>query len=137
MTNSTGGVQQGPVPDRPDMTYRWAQDEASATFSVQSDGQTQNLRAQQNAAGDFVDSQGNVVATVESGPGGQRTLVVDPDAVDAAIATSAGSASGLSSGAEPGGDLQVLYYNPETGDVTYSPAGAPAAGICSGVRGAE
>ncbi len=128
MTDSTGGVKQGPVPGRPDMSYSWAQDETSATFSVQSNGQTQSFRAQQDGAGDFVDAQGNIVATVETGPDGQRTLSVDPDAVDAAIAASAGSASGSGSGAGPGGELQVLYYNPDTGDVTYASAGAPPPG---------
>jgi hypothetical protein len=127
-TKATGGIQQGSVPDRPDMTYRWAQDETSATFSVQSGGQTQSFRAQQNSAGDFVDAQGNVVATVDTGADGQRSLVVDPDAVDAAIAASSGSVSGSNSGAGSAGEPQVLYYNPETGDVTYAPSGAPPPG---------
>jgi len=32
-------VDEGPVPGRPDMTYRWARDEATVTFKVLVDGQ--------------------------------------------------------------------------------------------------
>jgi hypothetical protein len=67
-----------------------------AKFSVQSIGQKLSFRAQQNAAGDFVDAQSNIVATVDIGPDGQRTLAVGSASVDTAISASAGSTSGSS-----------------------------------------
>ena len=80
-------VDQGPVPGQPDMTFRWANDEAQVTFNVVSDGQSQTFAVGALKSGDiFVDSDGDIVARLVMGPAGKPILVTTADALDRALA---------------------------------------------------
>ena len=57
----------------------------------------------------------NVLATVGGGAGSQRTLVVDPEAIDLAIASLPSVTDSTASGGDRSDGLQTLYVNPETG----------------------
>lgn len=79
-------VDQGPVPGQPDMTFRWAHDEAQVTFNVVSDGQSQTFAVGALKSGDiFVDSDGEIVARLVMGPAGKPILVTTADALDRAL----------------------------------------------------
>jgi len=79
-------VDEGPVPGRPNMSYRWARDEAQVSFKVLIDGQwrppTYGLRGEDAAA--FYSPDGEVVARVVEGPRRRLTLVTSIDVLDRA-----------------------------------------------------
>ena len=80
-------VDEGPVPGRPDLTYRWAHDEARVTFGALIDGQWRILtvgRAGQGAA--FYAPDGKIVARMVLAPGRRPTLVTAVDVLDRALA---------------------------------------------------
>ncbi len=81
-------VEEGRIPGRPDIAYRWAHDETATavTLEVLIDGQWRTL-AVGGAAPDGVisDRDGRVVAKVVSGPDRRQTLVATVDALDRAI----------------------------------------------------
>jgi hypothetical protein len=80
-------VDEGPVPGRRDMTYRWARDEAAVTFEVLVDGQWRTLTVGVlGPDGVFYDRDGQAVARVVSGPDRRQTLVASVDALDRALA---------------------------------------------------
>jgi hypothetical protein len=80
-------VDEGPVPGRPDMTYRWAHDESQVTFRVLIDGQWRTLTAGALGRGDaFYSPNGEIVARIVGAPGRRATLVTDADALDRALA---------------------------------------------------
>ncbi len=82
-------VEEGQIPDRPDIAYRWAHDETetAVTLKVLIDGQWRTL-AVGGAAPDGViyDRDGRAVARVVSGPDRRQTLVATIDALDRAVA---------------------------------------------------
>jgi hypothetical protein len=82
-------VEEGRVPDRPDIAYRWAHDESATavTLKVLIGGQWRTL-AVGGAAPDGVisDRDGQAVARVVSGPDRRQTLVATVDALDRAVA---------------------------------------------------
>jgi hypothetical protein len=82
-------VEEGCIPGRPDIAYRWARDETATavTFKVLIDGQWRTL-AVGGAAPDGVisDRDGQAVARVVSGPDRRQTLVATVDALDRAVA---------------------------------------------------
>jgi hypothetical protein len=82
-------VEEGRVPDRPDIAYRWAHDESATavTLKVLIGGQWRTL-AVGGAAPDGViyDRDGRAVARVVNGPGRRQTLVATVDALDRAVA---------------------------------------------------
>jgi hypothetical protein len=79
-------VEEGPVPGRPDMTYRWAHDEASVTFSALVDGQSRIFAAGVRAGDVFRAQDGKIVARIVFGLGPRATLVTAVDALDRALA---------------------------------------------------
>ncbi len=80
-------VDEGPVPGRPDMTYRWARDETRVTFRVLIDGQWRTLTAGALGEGDaFYGRDGEVVARMVLAPGRRATLVTALDVLDRALA---------------------------------------------------
>jgi hypothetical protein len=80
-------VEEGPVPGRPDMTYRWAHDESQVTFKVLIDGQWRTLTAGVRGAGDaFYDAGGDIVARLVFASGRRATLVTAVDVLDRALA---------------------------------------------------
>ena len=82
-------VEEGRLPGRPDIAYRWAHDETATavTFKVLIDGQWRTL-AVGGAGPDSViyDRDGRAVARVVSGPDRRQTLVATVDALDRAVA---------------------------------------------------
>ena len=79
-------VDEGPVPGRPDMSYRWAHDETEVTFKVLIDGQWRTLTVGEQKDDLFYDRNGEVVARLVSGASGRPTLVTTVDALDRALA---------------------------------------------------
>ena len=80
-------VDEGPVPGRPDMTYRWAHDEAQVTFRVLIDGQWRTLTAGVLGPGAaFYGLDAEIVARMVLAPGRRPTLVTAVDALDHALA---------------------------------------------------
>ncbi len=76
-------VDEGPVPGRPNMSYRWAHDETSVTFKVLIDGQWRTLTVGvQGPSGIFFDRDGQPVARTVSGPNQRQTLVAEVDVLD-------------------------------------------------------
>jgi hypothetical protein len=80
-------VDEGSVPGRPDITYRWAHDETEVTFKALLDGQWKTLavgvlRAQNGA---FYGQDGAIVARMVRGSAGRPTLVTSVDALDRAL----------------------------------------------------
>ncbi len=82
-------VEEGRLPGRPDVTYRWAHDESATavTLKVLIDGQWRTLAVGGAAAdGVIYDRDGRAVARVVNGPGRRQTLVATVDALDRAVA---------------------------------------------------
>jgi hypothetical protein len=80
-------VDEGPVPGRRDMTYRWARDETTVTFKVLIDGQWRTLTAGRlGPDGVFYDQDGRAVARMVNGPHRRQTLVTTVDVLDRALA---------------------------------------------------
>jgi hypothetical protein len=82
-------VEEGRIPGRPDVAYRWAHDESerAVTLKVLVDGQWRTLAVGGAAPDDFVtDRNGRAVARVISGPDQRQTLVATVDALDRAVA---------------------------------------------------
>jgi hypothetical protein len=82
-------VEEGRIPGRPDVAYRWAHDETATavTLKVLIDGQWRTL-AVGGAPPDSVvhDRNGQAVARVVGGPDRRQTLVATVDALDRAVA---------------------------------------------------
>jgi len=82
-------VEEGQLPGRPDVAYRWAHDETATavTIKVLIDGQWRTLAVGGEGLNSFVyDRAGHAVARVVSGPDGRQTLVAAVDALDRAVA---------------------------------------------------
>jgi hypothetical protein len=80
-------VDEGPVPGRTEMTYRWAHDETQVTFRVLIDGQWRTLTTGVRGEGDaFYDNDGEIVARMVRAPGRRATLVTSVDVLDRALA---------------------------------------------------
>jgi hypothetical protein len=79
-------VDEGPVPGRPDMTYRWAHDERQVTFKALIDGQWRPLTSGFISGDAFYDSNDEIVARVVVGPRRRPTLVTSVDVLDRALA---------------------------------------------------
>jgi len=82
-------VEEGRIPGRPDITYRWAHDETATTvtLNVLVDGQWRTLAVGGAATNGLVfDRDGRAVARVVSGPDQRQTLVATVDALDRAVA---------------------------------------------------
>jgi hypothetical protein len=80
-------VDEGPVPGRPNMSYRWAHDETSVTFKVLIDGQWRTVAVgSQGPNGVFYDPNGQAVARMVSGPNQRPTLVAAVDVLDRSAA---------------------------------------------------
>jgi hypothetical protein len=82
-------VEEGRIPGRPDIAYRWAHDETATavTLRVLIDGQWRTLAVGGATLDDFVtDRNGRAVARVVSGPDRRQTLVATVDALDRAVA---------------------------------------------------
>jgi hypothetical protein len=81
-------VDEGPVPGRPDMTYRWVRDESRVTFEVLFNGQWRTLTVGRRGLGDtFYSPDGEIVARMVLTPGRRRpTLVTAVDVLDRALA---------------------------------------------------
>jgi hypothetical protein len=86
--SATPSVDEGPVPGRSDMRYRWARAGSEVTFDALIDGQwrrftTGRLRTD---SGFFYDSTGEIVARLVRASGQRPTLVTDVDVLDRALA---------------------------------------------------
>ena len=82
-------VEEGRIPDRPDIAYRWAHDETATavTLKVLIDGQWRTLAVGGAAPnGVIYDRDSRAVARVISGPDRRQTLVATVDALDRAVA---------------------------------------------------
>jgi hypothetical protein len=79
-------VGEGPVPGRPDMTYRWARNETQVTFKVLIDGQWRTLTGGRQRGNAFYGPDGEIVARVVVTVGRRPTLVTAVDALDRALA---------------------------------------------------
>ena len=80
-------VDEGLIPGRPNMTYRWARDETQVTFRVLIDGQWRTLTAGAlGQGGAFHGRDGEIVARMVLVPGRRPTLVTAVDALDRALA---------------------------------------------------
>lgn len=79
-------VDEGPVPGRPDMTYRWARDEAHVTFRALVDGQWRTLTVGLQRGDAFYAPDGEIVARVVLAAGRRPTLVTAVEALDRALA---------------------------------------------------
>jgi hypothetical protein len=82
-------VEEGRLPGRPDVAYRWAHDETetAVTLKVLVDGQWRTLAAGGAAPNSFVyDRNGHAVARMISGPDERQTLVATVGALDRAVA---------------------------------------------------
>jgi hypothetical protein len=80
-------VDEGSVPDRPDMNYRRAHDEATVTFKVLIDGQCRTLTVGSlGAGGIFYDQSGQAVARIVGGHDQRQTLVAAVAVLDRAAA---------------------------------------------------
>jgi hypothetical protein len=78
-------VDEGPVPGRPDMAYRWAHDETSVTFSALVDGEWRPLTGGALRGNVYLDENGEPVAVSAPGPDGRTTLVTSVDVLDRAL----------------------------------------------------
>ena len=121
-------LETGWVPGRPDIRYRWAHDEATATFTALVDGEWRPLTGGSLHGNAFLDERGEAVAVSTTGPDGRRTLVTSVDVLDRAVAElkSGGRRSGLGavagrSRAEalPGSDARA--ENDQIGDLDPLP----------------
>jgi hypothetical protein len=93
-------VEQGVVPDRPDMTYSWAHDGTSVRFGLTIDDQSKPLVNGTIGTDNLVrDPDGNVIGRIVSGPNGQ-TLVADLSALDGAAAKLRGDVTASTSAAK-------------------------------------
>ena len=82
-------VEEGRIPGRPNIAYRWAHDESerAVTLKVLVDGQWRTLAVGGAAPNGLVyDRDGRVVARVISGPDRRQTLVATVGALDRAVA---------------------------------------------------
>jgi hypothetical protein len=81
-------VDEGPVPGRPDMIYRWAHDQSRVEFRSQIDGHWWTLTsgALDLADGAFYGQSGEIVARMVLGPGPRPTLITTVDGLDRALA---------------------------------------------------
>ena len=82
-------VEEGRIPGRPDIAYRWAHDETatSVTLKVLVDGQWRTLAVGGAAPNGLVFGRdGRAVARIISGPDRRQTLVATVDALDRAVA---------------------------------------------------
>jgi hypothetical protein len=82
-------VDEGRVPGRPDVAYRWSHDETATavTLKILVDGQWRTLAVGGAAPNGLVyDREGRAVARVVSGPDRRQTLVATVDALDRAVA---------------------------------------------------
>ena len=82
-------VEEGRIPGRPDVAYRWAHDEneTAVTLKVLIDGQWRTLAVGGAAPNGLVyDRNGHAVARVISGPDRRQTLVATVGALDRAVA---------------------------------------------------
>ena len=82
-------VEEGRIPGRPDIAYRWAHDEGetAVTLKVLVDGQWRTLAVGGAAPDGLVfDRDGRAVARVVNGPDRRQTLVATVDALDRAVA---------------------------------------------------
>jgi hypothetical protein len=82
-------VEEGRIPGRPDVAYRWAHDESSTavTLKVLIDGEWRTLAVGGATPNGLVtDREGRAVARVVSGPDQRQTLVATVDALDRAVA---------------------------------------------------
>jgi hypothetical protein len=79
-------VDEGPVPGRPDMRYRWAHSEADVTFKVLLDGQWRPLTGGRQGGTDFFGLDGKIVAREVGASGPRPTLVTSVDVLDSALA---------------------------------------------------
>ena len=81
-------VEEGFIPGRPDIAYRWAHDESetAVTLEILVDGQWRTLAVGGATPDDLVtDREGRAVARVVSGPDQRQTLVATADALDRAV----------------------------------------------------
>lgn len=79
-------VEEGPVPGRSNMTYRWARDETQVTFHVLIDGEWKTLTAGKQEGNLFYDSHGEIIARIVAGQRQRPTLVTSVDVLDKAAA---------------------------------------------------
>ena len=82
-------VEEGRLPGRPDVAYRWAHDETATavTLKVLIDGQWRTLAVGGAAPNGLVlDRDGRAVARVVNGPDRRQTLVATVGALDRAVA---------------------------------------------------
>jgi hypothetical protein len=82
-------VEEGRLPGRPDIAYRWAHEETetAVTLKVLVDGQWRTLAVGGAGLNSFVyDRAGHAVARVVSGPDQRQTLVATVNALDRAVA---------------------------------------------------
>ena len=79
-------VDEGPVPGRSNMTYRWAHDETEVTFKVLIDGQWRTLTVGGRRHNLFYNRKGEVVARIVGGSGQRPTLVTSVGVLDRALA---------------------------------------------------
>jgi Restriction endonuclease fold toxin 5 len=82
-------VEEGRLPGRPDVAYRWAHDEnaTAVTIKVLIDGEWRTLAVGGAGPDGLVyDRNGQVVARVVSGPDRRQTLVATVDTIDRAVA---------------------------------------------------
>ena len=85
--SANGLVDGGPVPGRPNMTYRWAHDEVQVTFKALVDGQWRELATGVLRASDgaYYDKDGHIVARLVRAAK-RSTLVTNTDVLDNALA---------------------------------------------------
>ena len=141
-TSSTGGVREGAVPERPDITYKLAGDTQDIAFSANIDGTWRTILSgtQNGANGVYYDSQGSVVAFAYRDANNQTQVAANLSALDGAVAHLKASATGAdagapgiqdngpNTGAEASKDLWQVYFNPETQEIRVAPAGAHLTG---------
>jgi len=79
-------VDEGPVPGRPDMRYRWAHDEATVSFQALLDGQWRTFAYGRRRQGtEFYGPDGEIVARMVEGSRRRQTLVTSADVLDSAL----------------------------------------------------
>jgi hypothetical protein len=85
--SANGLIDEGPVPGRPNMTYRWARDQAEVTFKALIDGQWRELTTGvlNTHAGAFYDKDGQIVARLVRAAK-RSTLVTNVGVLDNALA---------------------------------------------------
>ena len=82
-------VEEGRIPERPDVAYRWAHDETASAVTLKAliEGQWRTLAVGGAGLNAFVyDRAGHAVARVVSGPDRRQTLVATVGALDRAVA---------------------------------------------------